>query len=98
MHGVTCAGGATFWTPERVLNTVPGSHASLRQFFRFARPWQRALLGVVVALFGVLIQSGAVSALGVVIVGLAIIGAFRGRQSDPEDMSRMEKPEDAGKP
>jgi hypothetical protein len=59
---------------------VHGLGAPLRQFVRFARPWERVLLGIVLFVGGALLQSYVIAALGVVIVGVTIMGVLRRRR------------------
>jgi hypothetical protein len=59
---------------------VHGLGAALRQVLMFAKPWQRVLLGVAIAVGGALLESYVLSGLGVVIVGFVILGALRRRR------------------
>jgi hypothetical protein len=49
----------------------------LRQFLTMAKPWQRVVVGVVLAVVGALLRSYVVSAIGVVLVGLVVLGWYR---------------------
>ncbi len=57
-----------------------GLGAALRQVLMFAKPWQRVLLGVAIAVGGALLESYVLAAVGVVIVGFVILGALRRRR------------------
>jgi hypothetical protein len=59
---------------------VHGLVAPLRQFLRFTRTWERVLLGVVLFVIGAVLNFNVVSALGVVIIGVTILGAVRRRR------------------
>jgi hypothetical protein len=49
----------------------------LRQFFTMAKPWQRVVVGVVLTVVGALLGAYIISAIGIVLVGLVILGWFR---------------------
>jgi hypothetical protein len=49
----------------------------IRQFLTMAKPWQRVVVGVVLAAVGGLLGSYVISAIGVVLVGLVVIASFR---------------------
>ena len=57
-----------------------GFGASLREFVRFARPWERVVLGVALFVIGAVTSFYFLSALGVVIAGVTIMGALRRRR------------------
>jgi hypothetical protein len=57
--------------------TVHGIMGSLRQFLRLAKPWERVVAGVVLAVVGALLEIYIVSAIGVVLVILVVAGWFR---------------------
>ena len=57
-----------------------GLGASLRQMLRFARPWQRIVLGVALFVVATLLQSYVLAALGAVIVGVTVMGVVRARR------------------
>jgi len=59
---------------------VHGLGAPLRQFLRFTRPWERVVLGVVLFVFGAVVNFYFLSAVGVVIAGVTILGAVRRRR------------------
>jgi hypothetical protein len=50
---------------------------SLRPFLTMAKPWQRVALGLVLAVVGALLGSYVISAIGVVLVGLVVMGWYR---------------------
>lgn len=68
---------------------VHGIMGPLRQFLTMARPWERVVVGVVLAVVGALLGIYIVSAIGVVLVLLVIVGwsrSLRGRgASGPAD-------------
>ncbi len=57
-----------------------GLGASLREFVRFARPRDRILLGVAMFVVGALVNFYFLSAVGVVLAGVTILGAVRRRR------------------
>jgi len=57
-----------------------GLGASLRQILRFARPWERIALGVVIFVVATSLGSYVLAALGVVIVGVTVLGLVRARR------------------
>ncbi len=61
-----------------------GIFAPLRQFVRFAKPWQRILLGVVLTVVGLFTGLYVVTAIGIVLVVLPIAAWVKGRRSEPE--------------
>ena len=61
-----------------------GIFAPLRQFVRFAKPWQRILLGVVLTVVGLFTGLYVVTAIGVVLVVLPIAAWLKGRRSETE--------------
>jgi uncharacterized membrane protein HdeD (DUF308 family) len=61
-----------------------GIFAPLRQFVRFAKPWQRILLGVVLTLVGLFTGLYVVTAIGVVLVVLPIAAWLKGRRSETD--------------
>lgn len=68
-----------------------GLGASLRQMLRFARPWERVVLGVVLFVVATLLRSYVLAALGVVIVGVTVVSAARTRRGpSPTDDSEAE--------
>ena len=66
-----------------------GLGAPLRQFLRFTRPWERVLLGVVLFVVGALTTFYFLSALGVVIAGITIVGSLRRRREATAGAGRM---------
>jgi hypothetical protein len=61
-----------------------GIFAPLRQFVRFAKPWQRILLGVVLTVVGLFTGLYVVTAIGVVLVVLPTAAWLKGRRSETE--------------
>lgn len=57
-----------------------GLGASLRQMLRFARPWERVVLGVVLFVVATVLRSYVLAALGAVIVGVTVLGVVRTRR------------------
>jgi hypothetical protein len=62
---------------------VHGLGASLRQMLTFARPWQRVVLGVALFVVATVLRSYFLAALGLVIAGVAVLGAVRARRGVP---------------
>jgi hypothetical protein len=58
---------------------VHGITGPLRQFLTLAKPWQRVVAGVVLAVVGALVGIYIVSAIGVVLVILVVAGWLRRR-------------------
>lgn len=61
-----------------------GIQAPLRQFVRFAKPWQRIGLGAVLTVVGLFTGLYVVTAIGVVLVVLPIVAWVKGRRSESE--------------
>jgi hypothetical protein len=61
-----------------------GILAPLRQFVRFAKPWQRIALGVVLTVVGLFTGLYVVTAIGVVLVVLPIAAWVKGRRDQTE--------------
>jgi uncharacterized membrane protein HdeD (DUF308 family) len=61
-----------------------GILAPLRQFVRFAKPWQRILAGAILAVIGLFTGLYVVTAVGVVLVVLPIAAWVRGRRESGE--------------
>ena len=57
-----------------------GLGASLRQMLRFARPWERLVLGVVLFVVATSLGAYVLAALGAVIVGVTVLGVVRTRR------------------
>lgn len=57
-----------------------GPGASLRQMLRFARPWERVVLGLVIVAVATPLGSYFLAALGLVIVGVTVLGMVRTRR------------------
>ncbi len=57
-----------------------GIGSSVRQMLKFARPWERVLLGVVLFVVATALQSYVLAALGLVIVGVTVLGVVRARR------------------
>jgi uncharacterized membrane protein len=64
-----------------------GIFAPLRQFMRFARPWQRILLGAILTLVGLFTGLYVVTAIGVVLVVLPIAAWLKRRRGESETES-----------
>lgn len=85
---------------------VHGIMRPLRQFLTLAKPWQRVVAGVVLAVVGALLGIYIVSAIGVVLVILVVAGWFRrrrggggpasGEAAGPEAGTAADAPGDAG--
>ena len=61
-----------------------GIFAPLRQFVRFAKPWQRILLGAILTVVGLFTGLYVVTAIGVVLVVLPIAAWLKRRRSESE--------------
>jgi hypothetical protein len=61
-----------------------GIFAPLRQFVRFAKPWERIVLGVALTVVGILTGFYIASAIGIVLLGLTIAAWVKGRRAQPE--------------
>lgn len=59
---------------------MQGIRDALRQFLRLAKPWERVVAGVVLAVVGALLGIYIVSAIGVVLVILVVAAWFRSRR------------------
>jgi hypothetical protein len=59
---------------------VHGLGPSLRQFVRFTRPWERVVLGLVLLVVGAVTNFYFLSAVGVVLAGVTILGVRRRRR------------------
>ena len=79
--------------------TVHGIMGPLRQFLTLAKPWQRVVVGVALAVVGALLGIYIVSAIGAVLVLLVAAGWFRrwrGRSAAAPDASEHEAGTGAG--
>jgi uncharacterized membrane protein len=75
-----------------------GIFAPLRQFMRFAKPWQRIALGVILTLVGLFTGLYVVTAIGVVLVALPIIAWNKGRRTETETEAETAEGVAASKP
>ena len=75
--------------------------APFRQFLRFAKPWQRMVLGVVLTVVGLFTGLYVVTAIGIVLVVLPVVGWFKRRGGgaaaangdEPHDGATSEAPD-----
>lgn len=61
-----------------------GIFAPLRQFVRFAKPWQRILLGAILTVVGLFTGLYVVTAIGLVLVVLPIAASVKERRGPAE--------------
>ena len=78
-----------------------GILAPLRQFVRFAKPWERVVLGVALTVVGLFTGFYIASAIGIVLVVLTIAAWVKGRRAQPETaevdaVAAASKPADDG--
>lgn len=63
-----------------------GIFAPLRQFMRFAKPWQRIALGVILTVVGLFTGLYVVTAIGIVLVVLPIAAWLKARKPEPPEV------------
>jgi uncharacterized membrane protein YphA (DoxX/SURF4 family) len=71
-----------------------GLGAALRQFLHFAKPWQRVALGLVLTLIGAFTGLYALSAVGIVLVAMPVVGWFRRRSGSAGESDESPHPVD----